>query len=632
MFVCRACLRRAPDNVSRHNLPLNLKTSRYNLPTLAPIANPPRPNRPYATVATYAPTTDTTKDVVVSASTESTRRRDSKAPALGRSAEWAARKELQYLTDPLHIANRVKLALEKDNFELAALIARKASKDTDVAVSWNHLIDYQLQQGRIHTALKLYNEMKKRAQLPNARTFTIIFRGCAKSDHPKLALGEAFKLYQNMLSGGRIKPNIIHLNAILQVCAKVGDLDSMFTILDSSDDPLRSPNNLTYTTIFNAMRMRVDKAPAGEDAGARLGEEEMQKEKEKTIRRAKTIWEEVISRWRAGSIIIDEELVCAMGRILLMGGYRDIDAIESLVEQTMMVSRADNKGLLGREGTESSAMAAPQSAIKAPGAPASPRPLPGNNSLSLILEALEKTRKTTKAAKYWNVFTLHYHVVPDAENWTRVLRVYHCGKNSGRAATAVQSMPSDMITSKHLRIAMGVCLRDNLNKLALDNATTILKIIGPNPSISDVRALRLYLQVAHAFKRSFNADAKRDYTGVMDTWAKNMAAALDQLFIPYQAIAKKCDIDTAKTKDHKELGRTQNTKAEVVALARKMSAAYDILMNEHATSFTEAQLAQMKSRIVGLTRFINDYFQKEKPRLAKQRGDWKMLTTALPDR
>ncbi|KAI0191236.1 hypothetical protein EV127DRAFT_428959 [Xylaria flabelliformis] len=614
MFICRACLRKASNNVSRHSLYRNLKTGRYSLPSPS--------SRTYAAAATHAPSPDTTNAVIAPELITSSEFRDSKAPALGRSADWAARKELEYLSDPLHIANRVKTALDKDNFELAALITRKASKNNSVTVSWNHLIDYELQRGRLHAAIKLYNEMKKRAQQPNAQTFTIIFRGCAKSEHPKLALGEAYKLYQNMLSVGRIKPNVIHLNAVLKVCAKVGDLDSMFSILRSSDDPLRSPNNLTYTTIFNAMRMRVDKAPAGGDAGGRLGEEEIRKETESTIKRAKTIWEEVNSRWRTGSLIIDEELVCAMGRILLMGGYRDVDAVESLVEQTMMISRAENKGLSGREGTKSSTPAGPRSVFKAPGTPDITYASPGNNSLSLILEALEKTRRTTKAIKYWNVFTMYYHVVPDAENWTRALRVFYVGKNSGRAATTLQRMPGSMITAKHVRVAMGACLRDNLNKSAFDNATTILKIMGENPSIADVPTLRLYLQVAHASKRSFDDEAKNDYTGAMKAWAQNLAAALDHLFVPYQVVAKKCGIDPPNTNHHKALDQTQNSKAEVIALARKISAAYDILTNEHAASLTAAQIAQTKSRNAGLHKVITNYFERDNPRLSEQAEEW----------
>lgn len=440
------------------------------------------------------------------------------------------------------------------------------------------------------------------------------------SEHPKLAVAEAVKLYQNMLSVGQIKPNTIHLNAVLQVCAKVGDLDSMFNILNSSDDPLRSPNNLTYTTIFNAMRMKANTDLADSDSYTRLEDKEVREEKHKTIERARAIWEEVISRWRSGSLIIDEELVCAMGRILLMGGYADIDAIEGLIEQTMMIPRADNKGLPRREGTENAALVAPKQVIKAPGAPAISHALPGNNSLSMILEALEKTRRTTKAAKYWNLFTLHYNVVPDADNWTRALRVFHRGKNSGRVATALQNMPSDMITHKHIRLAMKACLRDNLNKSALDNATAVLKTMGQTPSIPDVQSLRTYLQVAHASKRSFDAEAKYDYTGAMDAWAKNMVVALEHLFGPYQAVAKKHVVNPPDTKDPKILERAQLAKIEVIALARRMCAAYDILTTEHSASLLPAQVAKIRSRHAGLTRLINDFFQKEKQHLSNQVG------------
>ncbi|KAI0976205.1 hypothetical protein F4678DRAFT_456528 [Xylaria arbuscula] len=610
MFTCRACLTRAFDALS---VSRNPNTSRYSLPPLRATAKSPRPRRRYATVAAHARSTVTEPSVTTPSPNDE--HVDNKAPMLGRSADWAARKELQYLGDPLHIANRVRLALNKDNFDLAADITRQASRTHSVTVSWNHLIDYQLQNGRIHSALKLYNEMKKRAQQPNAQTFTIIFRGCARSEHPKLALGEAIKLYQNMLSVGRIKPNTIHLNAVLQVCAKVGDLDSMFSLLNSSDDPLRSPNNLTYTTIFNALRMAAEKDLAD---NVNMPTDKMIRTKtQETIQRARAIWEEVLSRWRSGSLIIDEELVCAMGRILLMGEYKDIDAIEGLIEQTMLIQRKNNKGLPGGAEGDGTALALPRSTVKAPGAPAITHALPGKNSLSMILEALEKTRRTTQAVKYWNIFTLHHRVVPDAENWVRILRAYHVGKNSGRAASALERMPRTTVTHKHVRIAMKTCLRDNLNKSALDNATQILNTMGKYLSIPDIQSLRTYLQVAHASKRSFDIQAVRDYAGAMDSWAKNLHAALEHIFEPYQTAAKKHVIEAPNTSDPKVLEQVQNSKAEVVALARKMCAAYDILTNEHPASLTETQLANIKSRHGSLTRLINEYFQREGQHLHK---------------
>ncbi|KAI0476694.1 hypothetical protein F4859DRAFT_58640 [Xylaria cf. heliscus] len=610
MFVCRACLRRVSDGVSAHSLlPRNAKTSRYTLPALdtTPNPNPRQPSRQY-----------TTTPVRTNAYEQITR---------PRWLQWAVRKELQYLRDPVDIAKRIETVLNKDDFDLAVGLAREASRRAKITVSWNHLIDYQLKKDRIHFAIKLYNEMKKRAQPPNSFTFTIIFRGCARSQHPQLALGEAFKLYQNMLSIERIKPNIIHLNAVLKVCGKLGDLDTMFSVLSSSDDPRRRPDTLTYTTILNAMRMRADKPPAGGDAGGRLGEEEIQKEKARTIRRAKDIWEEVISRWRAGSLIIDEALVCSMGRILLMGGYKDIDAIESLIEQTMMISRTDddkallapkwtgndNTALLAPKETESSALVPPRWDINTRRAPVTNVAQPGNNSLSLILEALEKTGKTTKVPKYWNVFRLHYRVVPDAENWTRAIRAFSRGKNSDRAATFLRTMPDHLRMPKHARIAMQACVRDNLNKWAFKKATSVMNVIGPSPLISDVPTLRLYLQAAHASKRSFDDDARHNLTAAMSAWAKNLATALDHLFVPYRALVKKCGLSLPNTNDPETPENMDNSKAEVVALARRMCSAYDILLNEHAASFTGDQVAQMKWKHTELSKVISRYYGNGRP-------------------
>ncbi|KAI1823079.1 hypothetical protein F4861DRAFT_512293 [Xylaria intraflava] len=598
MFTCRACLRRSFDALYGCGRPRNPKTSRYNVRPLT------RSSRRYATVATYPSSTDATSRSLVPSSAGSYGK---KAPAVGRSVEWAARKELEYLKDPFHIANRVSNALKQDNLELAAQITRKASRDTNVTVSWNHLIDYHMQKGRLNTALKFYNEMKKRAQQPNAQTFTIIFRGCAKSQHPKLAVGEAVKLYQSMLSIGRIKPNTIHLNAVLQVCAKVEDLDSMFSILKSSENHLQSPNNLTYTTILNALRAKANKVPAENDGSESLTENELRKEKESAIRHAKAIWDEVISRWTAGSIFIDEELVCAMGRILLMGGYKDIDSIENLLQQTMFIPRQANKEIpQNNETKETSLVVAPRT--MAPGAPANPYPTPGNNSLSLILEALQGTRKTSRAGKYWSLFTRKYYVVPDANNWNQYLKAVRQAKNSGRAAMIVQNMPADMIKNQHIRNAMKTCLQDNLNRSALSNATRILEVVGRVPWAPDVRTLRAYLQVGHAFKRSFDIEAKRDYAAAMASWAGQMAGALEKLFGAYQSLVKKSNLYSDNSED---LGRIEAEKAEILALERKMCAAYDILISQHADILGHTQLSKMKLRHAGLTRLINTHLDEK---------------------
>ncbi|KAI1358600.1 hypothetical protein F5Y08DRAFT_111125 [Xylaria arbuscula] len=609
MFTCSACLRRALNPVPRYRLPRTPSARYHNLQSLRATTTAPPSTRKYSTAATQERIEDRTSPVTAQDFVDADHG-ENKAPRLGRSATWAARKELEYLRDPLHIANRVAAALKKDNFELASLITRQASKSTSVTVSWNHLIDFQLRNGRIRAALKLYNEMKKRAQQPNAQTFTIIFRGCAMSEHPKLAVGEAIKLYQSMSSVGRIKPNTIHLNAVLQVCAKAEDLEAMFSILSSSDDALRSPNNMTYTTVLNAMRKAVDKEPLRDNLTLIPPEDENQKEKDATIKRARSIWEEVISRWRAGSLVIDEELVCAMGRILLMGGYSDAHSIEGLIEQTMMIPSSENNSISvsGPKETDGTMVARPRGSSKAPGAPAVTHASPGNNSLSMILEALAKTRRSRAAVKYWNVFTLDHQVVPDPDNWSRILYIYHVGKNSGRACVALDRMPRDIVAPKHVRLAMKTCLRDNLNKSAFDHATAVMRTMHKTLKLPDIQSLRAYLQVAHAHRRSFDSQAKGDYAGAMALWSKDLFAALDNLSRPYQAVLSEYFVKSPTTDDPKSMERLQNSKAEVVALARKMSAACDILTQQLAASLSPAELTKVKKLNSDLSSLIERYF------------------------
>ncbi|OTA93069.1 hypothetical protein M434DRAFT_73704 [Hypoxylon sp. CO27-5] len=520
--------------------------------------------------------------------------------------EWAAQKQLQYLKDPLHIADYVKKTLAKGDFEEAALITRKASKDTKVVVSWNHLIDYHLRHDRLHAAIKLYNEMKKRAQLPNAQTFTIIFRGCTISSHPKLAVSEAVRIYHSLLANDRIKPNTIHMNAVLQVCAKAEDLDSLFSIVQTANDGLRAPNNLTYTTIINALRSKVDKRQHG--STAEIDTTEIDNEKRQAIQRAKSLWETVISKWKEGSIIIDEELVCAMGRTLLMGTYHDADSVEALLEQTMMIPRDDKLAISNTstkaEGVEgASADMKPTTSpdttrIKAPGAPAVKYALPGNNSLSMILSALEKTGKTTKSQRYWDIFTKQHGVIPDANNWHQLLTALRRGKNSAKTVSNLRDMPAELMVPKNFRTAMSTCLRDNLNRSAFTHATEVLEIMLAKLKNPDLITLRTYLRVAYANKRYFIEQSKRDYEAAMMAWGKQLTTALANLWKPYMIIAKQCENE----------GPESNYKREFVALARKMIAACDrVIFGKMVPPEIEAQI---KPRRNSLNKVVVRHFEQ----------------------
>ncbi|KAI1467091.1 uncharacterized protein F4812DRAFT_431159 [Daldinia caldariorum] len=586
MLACQSCTRKAFSTLINHTIRLQ-----NSLAIIRPIYTPAfsrRHRRKYATVA--AP---------FEGSKQKNNGHHAKPSGRVSPREWAANKQLQYLKDPLHIADHVKKTLEKDQFEDALLITRKASKDTKVTVSWNYLIDHLMRQGRLHAGIKLFNEMKKRAQFPNAQTYTTIFNGCAISPHPQLAVTEAIRIYNNMLANERLKPNTIHLNALLKVCAHAEDIESLFTIVQTANEGIRAPNNLTYTIILNALQRKVNRRQYGR--AQEVDTPQITKAKAKTVQRAKAIWEEVIAKWRAGNIIIDEELVCSMGWILLMGDWHDADSIEGLLEQTMMIPRENKPAISGEAGkaadpgpSESTADPKPaisigDSKILAPGAPSYTHALPGRNSLSLILTALEKTGKTARAQRYWDIFTKEHGVVPDANNWHRMLIALRRGKNSAQTAELLREIPAKLVLPKNFRTAMNTCLRNNLNRAVFDHATHILDLMPAKLGTPDPITLRNYLRVCNATKKIYADISKKKRRGAtMTAWVNQLATALRNVWGQYVVLQRLYGND----------GPESNMKRELIALARKMIAASDVIISKKVVSLDiETEVAQRRNNL-----------------------------------
>jgi len=178
--------------------------------------------------------------------------------------------------------------------------------------------------------------MKKRGQTPDSHTFTIIIRGCTEHRDVRAALGKVMLIFQSMQTDkSPIKPNTIHMNAIIKMCARARDIDSMFGIVAQMPDRgPSSPNNLTFTTIINALRM-----DAVGDMRGDLTPMQKRQNAEQAILNARRLWKDIIQRWRSGGFWVDEELVCAMGRLMLLGQNQDRDDILSLIEQTMNIPR-----------------------------------------------------------------------------------------------------------------------------------------------------------------------------------------------------------------------------------------------------------------------------------------------------
>ncbi|KAK8026625.1 hypothetical protein PG991_003681 [Apiospora marii] len=635
MFTCRACTRRLLTAVVDHAL--SAEPTHNALRRSIVSTTTAQQTRGYA-VAASAPAVERAIRGEDEPAEEPSPPNSKDAKAL----EWSVNKQLEYLSDPFHIANQVQAILNKDRFDEAKMMVLKASKGKNVAVSWNHLIDYEMRHQKLHSAMKLFNEMKKRAQMPTAQTYTIIFRGCAQSDHKKLAVAEAVKLYNNMLKGDRIKPNTQHFNSLLQVCARAGDIETMFTIVQSSNRTLRAPDAFTYTTILNALRAKLEVDPRKQRPKGEK-ERELQEATGQTIQRAKAIWEEVLAKWRAADLVIDEQLVCAMARILLLGPSVDNKAVLALVEQTMGIPRGEEELVkMVREAhlvpPEVDARQRPFKSRMAlqPRKPAGgkgAKPLtstlhakPGNNTLSAVLTALQQTAKTSLVPRYWDVFTRRFGVSPDALNWHHLMRSLRYGHNSSKVAEYLWIMPKAFMSGATFRIAMNACLRDNLNQHAFHNGSQVLDVMLTSLRAPDAHVMRIYLQLAHAVKRPFEDMAKKgDPQAAKLAFGKQLETALANLWEPYcmatkqftplapapaaaAAGASSIPAKTAGSDVGREMWKLHATaRGEIAALARKMIAAYDrLIFGDLATADT---IAKLKPRRNQINAFVVKYFE-----------------------
>ncbi|KAK5988823.1 Pentatricopeptide repeat-containing protein [Cladobotryum mycophilum] len=615
------CLRRAVHATSRNAKPL-LSVGAL-LGSTSSLSLRQASSRQYATttaIASTIPTTPTDAPQSLDAKFDDSAMLERKNRE---RLERIVKKHLDLMEDPWHIAQYVEQTLKRDRFDEALLLTQKASNDAQVVVAWNHLINYQLNKDRLKPAIKLYNEMKKRGQLPNVQTFTIIFRGCARSNHPKLAVAEAIKHYNILLNDTRLQPNSIHLNAVLNVCARAGDLDSMFLMVDSINDSTRAPTAYTYTTIFNAMRHQAIQNSKD------VSEEQQLANVQKIIDRAKSIWTEVIDKWTRGKLVIDEELVCAMGRLLLMSRNREEKRdILDLLQQTMNIPNlAKSPETDAYQDPDMQNIAISGVSSKTVPATKAVYAIPGRNSLALVLTILASAKLTTCGIKYWNLMVRHYGIVPDSDNWLRLFGMLKVARASAHAASILDILPDAYLGPKPFRIAMETCVRDNINQNAIVNANRVLdSMLNRLTTVPDLHTLRLYLRVAlvsHYHMREMaqkgdEAAAKREY-------GMQITSALARLWDPYKTahyhyfkVSKK----EARTQGDSGLGELYNDKREVIALARHMFSAFNKVLNERM--LPDEDLRELRPIGAKINREIQAFYanrEELEPKLRQRSAD-----------
>lgn len=453
--------------------------------------------------------------------------------------------------------------------------------------------------------------MKKRGQLPNAQTYTIIFNGLADSNHPKLAVGEALKIYNAMLCSPRLRPNVKHLNAVLDVCAKAQDIESLFVTLRSATEE-RPPDNLTYTIILNALRYQQSNFP---NPHTTLSEQEeaaaVKKSITQTISRAKLVWEEVMERWRKNEIIMDEELMCSMGRILLLGGGKETETILAMATETLGITKLKDgqPGLMPEEqrkkdrdtkdnGTGGSAPARPfalQKGTKSAQVSSSTEASNGstgqqvvrftaNNTLSLLMRATANSRLTKLGARYWDYMTTMYGVNPDQKNYRDYLDCLFTGAASGKAARVLASMPPNITQPQAIRRGLLMCYFDNLNDKAFDNANVMLDAMTRKLRYPDPRCLTLYLDVALKARHRFSDE--KNYPTQQDRdlgYGMQLFTAMDRIWEPFRLATNHITFDegsfSAASPEEKSM-RSYPARMELIGTAEAAQAVCDTMLSQ----------------------------------------------------
>ena len=379
--------------------------------------------------------------------------------------------------------------------------------------------------------------MKKRAQLPDAHTFTTLFRGFSWHYKFPLSVSRTLSIYHSMFAeNSPVRPSVIHTNAALKVCALAGDMDALLGI--AAKLPPRgngAPNKLTFTTILNAIRSEAWKSTKGEKAEPTEREERM-----RAVMQGRRLWEEIRDRWVEGDLRLDEELVCAMGRLMLLADdEQNNDDILSLIEQTMGVPRQiPRRGEPGRRGVFRNPQAIdipagadlPSLDEMAPvlgenvsdpevssnlendafavlpnvSSETHPTVRPGQNTLSLVLEACIRIHLVRAAQNYWGLLTDPsgpYKIVPDTENYHMYLRLLRVQRASKLALELIDDMHQgargsrNTLQTKTFRIGLSCCLRDKNNKNSLGHAATLVRLMNDTLEYPDARALCMYLKL-----------------------------------------------------------------------------------------------------------------------------------------
>ncbi|CUS12325.1 unnamed protein product [Tuber aestivum] len=413
--------------------------------------------------------------------------------------------------DPHKLADAVKKQLVRGDDNKALQLAREGSRTLNSVVSWNHIIGYNIERGCLRVAFKAFNDMKKMSIFPDSYTFTIMLNALAEIPNQPSAHERALQLYHSMSNpNSSVEPQIVHTNAVLKVCSRRGDVDSIWAIVSKLPlSGLNAPNAITYTTLLKGIQ------------GVREVEE------------GRRVWAGVLSRWNAGKLWVDGQLACAMGRVLLSGTkpehwketFKIVEQVFGIKDPNPEEQEINPEDQLYVEGTTESINGIRDLQTPGGGDPdarvpyvppplrgqttcgdpssgsnsSSTRPKPGTDVLSLVIRACTQLSDKELGRYYWKTLTAPpYSVRPDIENFhdlLRLLRRSRSGPDALHVLQAMRSRPDTTPTAKSFFIAMSCCKREGRGP-GFPTAEKMLEMMLEHRVRIDVKIVTIFLQCA----------------------------------------------------------------------------------------------------------------------------------------
>jgi hypothetical protein len=362
--------------------------------------------------------------------------------------------------------------------------------------------------------------MKKRGQIPDSYTYSALFNGLtANSKSPNVGT-RAVALWQSLNNpNSKVKPSILLTNAALKACASANDMDAVWSIAGAiPDQGPESANSITFTTILNAMRFSTE-IEIGSEAT-----EQQQIALDTAVAQGRQIWADIVTRWTSARLTLDEDLVNAMGRLLLAGlRPQDWDDIFSLCAQTMNIprqapqldvrDRSYNPNKINRPpapfGQSDRTIAAAAGDVSESSSKEF-NLLPkekkngvwvkaANQTLTLLIEACQKMFLVRAGEQYWKLLTGSeaFAIKPDSVSFHAYLRLLRQARASAEALRFVRDeMEGEAAASKTYRIAMSTCVRNQFSPNAMREATELMDIMLMRLKTLDLKTSIMYMKLA----------------------------------------------------------------------------------------------------------------------------------------